>query len=118
MFEAHPIPVSAAQAQAVGLPIRYVEVGAEPSYKESYVQGMRRLAEEDGIEAVVTGVRCCGSSRPCCSIHLLSIGHLRSLRHHHYPYHHHHAAAVEDGIHSMLHASLSCLHLPGISHRT
>lgn len=57
VFEAHPIPISAAQAEAVGLPVRYVEVGSEPSYRESYVEGMRRLALDDGIQAIVTGVR-------------------------------------------------------------
>mmetsp|Transcript_7045 Transcript_7045/g.19866 ORF Transcript_7045/g.19866 Transcript_7045/m.19866 type:complete len:242 (-) Transcript_7045:2196-2921(-) len=54
-FAAHPLEVSRMQAQAVGLPIHFVEVGSEPSFKDSYISGMLQLAEDHGIQVMVTG---------------------------------------------------------------
>jgi len=54
VFDAHPLEITKVQAEALNLPIRYVEVTGEPSYKESYISGMRAM-REDGIEAIVTG---------------------------------------------------------------
>ena len=44
-FRAHPIHVMEAQATSLSLPLIHVEVASEPSYKDSYVAGMRRLNE-------------------------------------------------------------------------
>mmetsp|Transcript_39365 Transcript_39365/g.101987 ORF Transcript_39365/g.101987 Transcript_39365/m.101987 type:complete len:242 (+) Transcript_39365:209-934(+) len=54
VFDAHPLEVTKMQADALGLPVRYVVITAEPSYKESYVRGLREM-KRDGIEAIVTG---------------------------------------------------------------
>ena len=44
-----------AQAAALNLPLVHVEITSEPSYKESYVAGMRGLAETHGVKVIATG---------------------------------------------------------------
>ena len=55
VFRAHPLGIMEAQAAALSLPLLQVEISGEPSFKDSYVAGMRRLQEEHGIEVLVTG---------------------------------------------------------------
>lgn len=54
-FRAHPLPIMEVQAASLQLPLLHIEVGSEPSYKESYVAGMKGLKEDHGIEVIVTG---------------------------------------------------------------
>ena len=54
-FQAHPIPFMEAQAAALGLPLVHVEITAEPSYKDSYVAGMRGLTDTHGVKVIATG---------------------------------------------------------------
>jgi uncharacterized protein (TIGR00290 family) len=49
-FQAHPLPMIEKQAEALGLPLRLVEI-VEP-YRESYVKAFRSMTH---VEAVVTG---------------------------------------------------------------
>ena len=55
VFRAHPLRIMEAQAASLMLPLLEVEITGEPSYKDSYVAGMRRLRAEQGIEVMVTG---------------------------------------------------------------
>ena len=43
VFRAHPLGIMQAQAAALSLPLLQVEITGEPSFKDSYVAGMRRL---------------------------------------------------------------------------
>ena len=45
VFRAHPLHIMQRQADALSLPLLQVEITGEPSYKASYVAGMRRLKE-------------------------------------------------------------------------
>jgi len=55
VFKAHPLRIMEVQAASLTLSLLHVEITGEPSYKHSYVAGMRRLREEHGIEVMVTG---------------------------------------------------------------
>lgn len=60
---AHPLAFMEAQAKALGLPLVYVPIEvhtgtdttAPTTYKQAYVEGMRRLRLERGITVMVTG---------------------------------------------------------------
>jgi diphthamide synthase (EF-2-diphthine--ammonia ligase) len=50
VFRAHPLHIMQKQADALSLPLLHVEISGEPSYKASYVSGMRRLKEVQLVE--------------------------------------------------------------------
>ena len=45
VFRAHPLHIMQRQADALALPLLHVEITGEPTYKASYVAGMRQLKE-------------------------------------------------------------------------
>jgi uncharacterized protein (TIGR00290 family) len=54
---AHPVAFMEAQAKALGLPLLFVtiETNETTTYKQAYVEGMRRLRLDHGITVMVTG---------------------------------------------------------------
>jgi len=55
-FKAHPLTLMEAQAGSLGLPLLHVTIPCDtPSYKQSYVRGMRQLREERGVTVIATG---------------------------------------------------------------
>lgn len=57
VFRAHPTALMEKQAEALRLPLMYIPINATPeyTYKDAYVEGMKRLKAEHGIFVVVTG---------------------------------------------------------------
>ncbi|KAJ1960217.1 hypothetical protein GGI12_003923 [Dipsacomyces acuminosporus] len=54
-FKAHKFEWMQVQADSLGLPLVVKHVGSEPTFEDSYRQGIRELREEFGITKLVTG---------------------------------------------------------------
>lgn len=55
-FKAHPLRLMEEQAECLGLPLHHVIIKREcTSYKDEYINGMKKLKEDHGIEVIVTG---------------------------------------------------------------
>ncbi|VEU42273.1 unnamed protein product [Pseudo-nitzschia multistriata] len=54
-FEAHPMELMKAQADSLGLALRVMVLSASQSYRDAYVDAIRRLRDDLGIRVIATG---------------------------------------------------------------
>mmetsp|Transcript_8437 Transcript_8437/g.17560 ORF Transcript_8437/g.17560 Transcript_8437/m.17560 type:complete len:320 (+) Transcript_8437:160-1119(+) len=54
-FEAHPAAIMEAQADSLGLTLRFMVLPSEISYREGYVNAVKELRDDHGITVIATG---------------------------------------------------------------
>ena len=54
-FEAHPKDIMEAQAESLGLTLRFMTIPSNIPYKEGYVNAIKKLRDEHGISVITTG---------------------------------------------------------------